>query len=228
MFNSLLLAEEVGDRLSEALSPEKVSLFGTDIMVNPSFYTAFAVSVFLILIAVILRLTVIRHMKNVPGKIQGILETIVGGFSNMAEGKYGNFVGGYILVAALYVGLGTLVELFGFRPIMADLNACLAMGISTFGLIFFFGFKSHGVKRFKHYLNPINLITDLAVPVSMSFRLFGSIVSGLLIMELCYSFVFTSYVVPVAVSVITTLFHAFIQAYIFATLSTLFIAEAAE
>lgn len=228
MFVSLLSAPDVGERLSEALSPEKVSLFGTKIMVNPSFYTAFAVSVIFIAVAAVLRLTVVKNMKRVPGRIQAALETVVGGFSKMAEGEYGGFVGGYVMVAALYIGAGTLVELLGFRPIMADLNACLAMGITTFGLIFFFGFKSHGVRRFKRFLNPINLITDLAVPVSMSFRLFGSIVSGMLIMELVYSFMFTSFVVPVLVSVITTLFHAFIQAYIFATLSTLFIAEAAE
>lgn len=228
MFGSMLLSTDVGERLSEALSPEKVSLFGTKILVNPGFYTAFAVSVILITVAVILRLTVIKNLKRVPGKIQAALETFVGGFSKMAEGAYGGFVGGYITVAALYICVGTLVELLGFRPIMADLNACLAMGVSTFGLIFFFGFKSHGKKRFKRFLNPINLITDLAVPVSMSFRLFGSIVSGMLIMELCYSFMFTSIVIPVFVSVITTLFHALIQAYIFATLSSLFIAEAAE
>ncbi|MGN1042004.1 MAG: F0F1 ATP synthase subunit A [Christensenellales bacterium] len=224
----LLSATDVNERLSEALSPQKVNLFGTGIMVNPSFFTALAVSAILIIVAVILRLTVIRRLKDVPGKVQTVLETFVGGFSKMADGKYSGAIGGYIAVTALYIGVGTLVELLGFRPVMADLNACVAMGVSCFGLIFFFGFKAKGKKRFKHYLNPINIVTDLAVPVSLSFRLFGSIMSGLLITELVYSFLFTSFVVPVIVSVITTLFHAFIQAYIFATLSTLFIAEATD
>ena len=62
----------------------------------------------------------------------------------------------------------------------------------------------------------------------MGFRLFGSIMSGMLIMEMVYGFLMTSFVVPVIVSVITTLFHALIQAYIFATLTTLFVAEATE
>ncbi|MBR1746707.1 MAG: F0F1 ATP synthase subunit A [Clostridia bacterium] len=228
MFQSFLAADDIGERLGKALTPQKVSWFGTDIMVNPSYYTGFAVMAILVVAAIILRLTVVRHMKRVPGKVQSVLELIVGGFSKMAEGEYGGFVGAYIMVAAIYVCLGTLVELLGFRPIMADLNACLALGISTFGLIFFFGFKKKGLARFKHFANPINIITDLAVPVSMSFRLFGSIVSGLLISELIYSFMFTSFVFPVIVSVITTLFHALIQAYVFATLSTLFIQEATE
>ncbi|MCI5790349.1 MAG: F0F1 ATP synthase subunit A [Clostridiales bacterium] len=228
MLGVLLAANDVNEKLTETLSPEKVSLFGTSVMVNPSFYTALAVSAILIVAAIILRFTVVNKMKDVPGKVQTILEMFVGGFSKMAEGKYSGFVGGYIAIAAIYIGLGTLVELLGFRPVMADLNACVAMGVSTFGLIFFYGFKANGKNRLKHFLNPINIVTDLAVPVSLSFRLFGSIMSGLLITELVYSFLFTSFVVPVIVSVITTLFHAFIQAYIFATLSTLFIAEATE
>ena len=228
MLGVLLAANDVNEKLTETLSPEKVSLFGTSVMVNPSFYTALAVSAILIVAAIILRFTVVNKMKDIPGKVQMILEMFVGGFSKMAEGKYSGFVGGYIAIAAIYIGLGTLVELLGFRPVMADLNACVAMGVSTFGLIFFYGFKANGKNRLKHFLNPINIVTDLAVPVSLSFRLFGSIMSGLLITELVYSFLFTSFVVPVIVSVITTLFHAFIQAYIFATLSTLFIAEATE
>ena len=226
MFTSLL-ASDLGERLAEALSPEKVSWFGTDILVNPSYYTGFAVMVLLVLLAVILRLTVVRKMKRVPGKVQTILETFVGGFANMADGTP-SFVGAYIFIAAIYIGLGTLVELLGFRPIMADLNATLAMGVSTFGLIFFYGFRVHGLRRFKHFLNPINIVTDLAVPVSMSFRLFGSITSGMLIMELIYGMLFTSFVVPAIVSVLTTLFHALIQAYIFAQLTILFVQEATE
>lgn len=228
MQTTFLAADTIGERLAEALTPDKVSWFGTSVTVNPSYYTGFAVMAILVLTAVVLRLTVIRRLKRVPGKIQTVLELLVGSFSKMAEGEYGGFLGAYIMIAGLYIGLGTLVELLGFRPIMADLNACFAMGICTFGLIFFFGFKKHGVKRLKHFLNPINIVTDLAVPVSMSFRLFGSIMSGMLIMELVYSFLFTSFVVPVIVAVITTLFHALIQAYIFATLTTLFVAEATE
>lgn len=227
MFN-LLMANEVSERLSKVLSPDKVSLFGTKIMVNPSFYSGFVVMLILVIIAVILRFTVVNKLKNIPNGVQKVLEMMVGGFNKMATGKYDNFIGCYIMIAATYICIGTLIELLGFRPIMSDINACVGMGVTTFILINYYGFKSHGTKRFKHFLNPINIITDMAVPVSMSFRLFGSIVSGFLITELIYSYLLTSFVVPVIISVITTLFHAFIQSYIFATLSSLFIYEAVE
>ena len=66
----------------------------------------------------------------------------------------------------------------------------------------------------------------MAVPLSMALRIFGSVFSGYMIMELIYG------VIPVAVpalaSVIFTLFHALIQSYIYMFLSFSFVAEAAE
>ena len=45
-------------------------------------------------------------------------------------------------------------------------------------------------------------------------------------MELVYSYIYLSFVLPAALSVIFTLFHAFMQAYVFAMLSSLFFGEA--
>ena len=61
----------------------------------------------------------------------------------------------------------------------------------------------------------------------MSFRLFGSISSGLMVTELVYHFIFLSFGLPVIVGVLFTCFHALIQAYVFAILSSLFVGEAA-
>lgn len=225
-----LLAEDVGKRLAEALMGEKIELF-KGLSVGPSFFTAIGVTAFILLVCLILRLTVLKKLQNVPKKPQMILEMMVKAFDKMAKEsthEYSSFMGPYIMCAALYIALGTLVELLGFRPALADINACLALGFSTFLLINYFGLRKKRLKRLKRFINPINLITDIAVPVSLSFRLFGSIVSGLLLMELIYSYLALSFVLPAVLSIITTLFHAFIQAYIFATLSSLFVGEAIE
>ena len=68
---------------------------------------------------------------------------------------------------------------------------------------------------------------DVTVPVSMAFRLFGSIASGLLVTELIYNYIYLSIGLPVIVGVLFTCFHAIIQAYVFAVLSSLFVGEAA-
>ena len=62
----------------------------------------------------------------------------------------------------------------------------------------------------------------------MTFRLFGSILSGFIVMALIYHYIWLSFVVPVLLSVIFTLFHAIIQSYIFSMLSSVFIGEALE
>lgn len=225
-----MLAESVGERLAEALLPEPVRLFG-DLSVNPSYFTAVGVTLFLILVAALIRIFFIPKFKEVPSAFQLFLESIVNFFDKLAHDTAhdtANFVGPYIFTAAVYICIGTLVELFGIRPAFADINTCISMGFMTFVIINFFGAKKKKWRRATRYLNPINIMTDLAVPVSLSIRLFGSIVSGLLIMELVYSYIAMSFAIPAVLSVITTLFHALIQAYIFATLTSLFVGEAIE
>ena len=218
---SLISASSLGESMREALLPENVKFFGLG--VNPSFYTSLIVAGVLILFAIVMRIFVIPRFKDVPGKLQSALESIVLMFDKMnEENSYARaFMGAYVFSAAAYIFLGTMVELIGLRPAMADINACLALSVSTFILIVVFGAKTRKVK------GALGALKDLTLPVSMSFRLFGSISSGLLVTELVYSFIFLSFGLPVIVGVLFTCFHALIQAYVFAILSSLFVGEAA-
>ena len=62
----------------------------------------------------------------------------------------------------------------------------------------------------------------------MSFRLFGALLSGLLVTELVYYYAQTSFVLPVAVGVLFTLLHALIQTFVLSTLVSFFYGEAVE
>ncbi len=222
--------QNLGERLTEAFMPPKIAIFG--IQLAPSFVSAVLVSFLLIVFALIIHFTVVRKLKNTPGKVQSLLEMLVNTFEKMAGEQtkgYARYVAPFIFVAAIFICLGTLIELVGIRPIFSDINASVALGLSTFFLINVFAFKEKGlVQRLGRYKNPILAVTDIAVPVSLSIRLFGSVVSGFLIMEMLYFSIYTSIVVPAVISVITTLLHAFVQAYVFALLTTLFIGEAIE
>ena len=218
---TFLLNASLGEAMREALLPENVNFLGLG--VNPSFYTSLIVAGVLILLAVAMRVFVIPRFKDVPGKVQSVLESIVLMFDKMnEENSYTRaFMGAYVFSAAAYIFLGTMVELIGLRPVMADLNACLALSVSTFIMIVVFGSRAKGVK------GALGALKDLTLPVSMSFRLFGSISSGLMVTELVYSYLFLSFGLPVIVGVLFTCFHALIQAYVFAILSSLFVGEAA-
>ena len=62
----------------------------------------------------------------------------------------------------------------------------------------------------------------------MSFRLFGALLSGLLVTELVYYFSSLTYVLPVLVAVLFTLLHALIQSYVLTMLTALFYGEMSE
>ena len=211
----------LGELMREALLPENVNFLGFG--VNPSFYTSLIVSGVLILAAILIRVFVVPRFKDVPGTFQSLLESIVLMFDKMNEDNSSTraVMGAYVFTAAIYIFTGTMIELIGLRPVMGDINACLALSLFTYGLIVFFSIKSKGVK------GAIGALKDVTVPVSMSFRLFGSIVSGLLVTELMYNFIYLSIGLPVIVGVLFTCFHAIIQAYVFAVLSSLFVGEAA-
>ena len=206
-------------------------------VVNGSVFSGFVVVVLLLLGALILRLTIIRHWKTTPTGGQMFLEWLVSFFDKSADEmteEYSGMMGPYTLGAAAYICCGVLIELVGLRPAIADLGACFALALCSFLFIHTLGFARKKARRLLHFVNPINIITDLAVPVSMTFRLFGSILSGMVIMEMIYIiaeelwiFILPA-VLPAVLTPLFTLFHALIQSYVFASLTLTFVQEAIE
>ena len=71
-------------------------------------------------------------------------------------------------------------------------------------------------------------LKEFSLPISMSFRLFGALLSGLLVTELVYYSLSLSFVLPVFVGVMFTLLHALIQTYVLTTLLSIFYGEVTE
>lgn len=204
------------------------------IEVNPSMISALVVCGILLLIAFIIRFVVIPKFQYVPGKFQIILETIVGYFYKLAKDnsphRYES-LGVYTFAAGMYVFWGTLWELLGVQvqstaghsislpTPLADINAAIALGFLSYLFILWGGIRQNGLKGALHGLK------DFSLPISMSFRLFGALLSGLLVNELVYYFVHLSYVLPVIIAVLFTLLHALIQAYVLTMLTALFYGE---
>ena len=213
----------------------KVSLLGLK-DVNPALISGFIVSGLMILFAIICRIFVIPRFKLVPGKFQLVLETVVGIFNGMAKGNshINGFLGAYIFAAGSYIFTGTLFELLGVQvmttgghPIslpapMADVNGAIMMGCLSYLVIMSGGIVGNGVKGIGKTLK------DFSLPLSLSFRLFGALISGALVTELVYYYTAMSYVVPVIVGVLFTLLHALIQAYVLTMLTSLFYGEVSE
>ena len=211
----------------------RVSLFGLK-DVNPALIAAMTVSAVLLLAAVLIRLFVIPRFTEVPGKFQMVLESIVGlldGMAHVGPREQPCFIGGYVFAAGVYVFSSTLFELFGLQAVtthghsvalpapLSDVNAAIAMGCLSYLVIFCGGLIRRGGKGAGAALK------EFSLPISMSFRLFGALLSGLLVTELVYHYVKLSYVLPVVVGVLFTLLHALVQAYVLTMLVGMYYGE---
>ena len=145
-------------------------------------------------------------------------------------GDLGNGLPAYLFMVAAFLVGSAILELFGVRAPTSDITMTFSLALMTFVLINYYGFKVKGVGgRLKRYRNPMNLVSDLAVPVTLACRLFGNMLGGLIVMDLLY-FAMGNYAVavPSVVGLYFNVFHPLIQAFIFVTLSLTFIGEAVE
>lgn len=233
--NGKTSGESVKAVMNDAVLHEdnKIDLFGIK-AVNPAFISAMTVSGFLLFFAALIRVFVISRFKIVPGKFQIILEELVSYFDNLAKTNSpsrNGFLGAYVFAAGVYIFFGTMFELFGFQAVtiknisislpapLSDINAAIAMGFLSYLVIMSGGIAGNGVKGIGLTLK------DFSLPFSMSFRLFGALLSGLLVNELVYYYINLSFILPVAVGLMFTLLHALIQAYVLTVLTALFYGE---
>jgi F-type H+-transporting ATPase subunit a len=215
---------------------DRVSLFGL-MDVNPGLISAFTVTGVIFVVCLILRIFVIPKFQYVPGKVQLVLEEIVNLFDGLAKTNSphrNKFLSVYLFTAGVYIFIGTIFELFGVQAVtvagnsvslpapLADVNGAIALGCLSYVIILSGGIAGDGANGVGKTLK------EFSLPISMSFRLFGALLSGALVTELVYYYIQLSFVLPVIVGVLFTLLHALIQAYVLTMLTALFYGEVSE
>lgn len=190
-----------------------------------------------IVMAVLIGLALLlrREYQLYPDKVQNIIETIVEGFSSLVSSTMGEKRLGfmpYMVTLFMFISFANLLGLFGLRPPTADVNGTLGLGLLTFFAIHFYGLKFKGLGHIKGLAQPfilflpLNIISELAKPISLSFRLFGNIFGGAVIMALIGGAI--SLFVPVLPSLYFELFTGLLQSFIFVMLTMVFITLAIE
>lgn len=192
-----------------------------------------------------------KNLKRMPSRVQIVVEMFVETVYNLTKTTMGEDKVGfapYIGTLVLYLTFANLAGLAGVRPPTADLNATLALALITFGMIHVNGVRRKGLfgylKGFTEpfaLLTPINLIGEIATPVSLSFRLFGNIVGGMIIMSLLYGALgaastallgtqipFLAIGVPAILHIYFDLFSGLLQTFIFAMLTMVFVSGAMD
>jgi len=202
-------------------------------------------------ILTIFSIIVTRNFENIPKGMQSAVEMLVDSINKftvqtMGEDKKG--FSAYMGTIILFLALGNIIGLIGLRPPTADLNTTFALAILTFVLIHANSIRSKGVGGSMKglmepvpFLLPINILGEIATPISLAFRLFGNIVGGLVIMALLYQAlgalsgmiglaaipIFQAGI-PAVLHVYFDLFAGLLQAFIFVMLSMVYISNAME
>ena len=207
-------------------------------------------------ILAILVLTLTRKITKRPGKIQVLLEKAVTMLYNLVEGTMGK----HNLKFAPYIGTLFVSSIFGsiigmtqlFRSTTADLSVTMAWALVTTGLVWANNIKNFGLKTWLKgftepifIMTPMNIISEIASPLSLAFRHFGNVAGGGVLTTLIYAalallsnavlgwipgFVGTLPIfqagIPAILSIYFDLFSGFVQAFVFCLLTMVYIAGA--
>lgn len=180
---------------------------------------------------------VMKRATEVPGTFQNIVELIVEMLENMVKGTMGKSAGkfvNYIGTIFIFILICNISGLFGLRPPTADYGVTLPLGLMTFCIIHFNKFKHQKVSGVLKGLcdpwpiwAPINIIGDVAVPISLSLRLFANILSGTVMMALVYGLLSKIAIAwPGILHVYFDLFSGAIQTYVFCMLTMTYVSDA--
>lgn len=205
----------------------------------------------IMLVLVVLSILGTRAMKLIPDGRQNVTEIVVDALNKLTAQTMGEDKMGfapYMGTLFLMLLFMNLLGLLGLRPPTADLNTTLALAIMTFCMIHFFGAYTKGLgtylKGFTEpfvFLLPLNIMGELATPISLSFRLFGNIVGGVIVGALAYggltslstalglsAFPLFQGGVPVLIHLYFDVFAGVLQSFIFVMLTMVFVSLAME
>ena len=185
---------------------------------------------------------------------QHAAEWIVEQSERLVRGNMGDYFIGFAPFIAAMIGLSafsSLLSLFGLYAPTSDLNVVAGWAIFVFFLITYYKMKCgplHYLKSFGEpvaFLAPLNIISEVATPISMAFRHYGNILSGSVISVLIAAALqglsalvlgwlpgalgeipFLRIGLPAVLSVYFDLFSGVLQAYIFAMLTMMYVGGA--
>ena len=242
-----------------------IEVTGPRILLTFSFFGLFDVTItetvlssFLVMLTlVILSICLGRNLKKRLGSRQVLVEKVVQMLYNMVRDTMGE----HNLRFAPYIGalfcsslLGTLISMLGFfRSATADISTTITWALVTSVLVWFYSIKNNGffgwLKGFTEpivVMTPMNIVSEIAQPVSMAFRHFGNVAGGSVLTMLIYNALaaasalilgwipnaFISSIpilqvgIPAVLSLYFDLFSGFIQELVFSMLTMVYVGAA--
>ena len=210
------------------------------------------------ILLMILGLVGSRKLSKRPGKLQVVTEKLV----NMLYGLVEDTMGKHNLHFAPYIGTLFLCSIVGsligttaiFRSTTGDLSVTLAWALVTTGMVWYNNIKNFGFKAWLKgftepivVMTPMNIVSEIAQPLSMAFRHFGNVAGGSVLTSLIYAALAVASKllfgwlpamvadlfppilqagIPAFLSLYFDFFSSFVQAFVFCLLTMVYVAGA--
>ncbi len=189
--------------LSTVFDMNQITLFGQVVEFKHVFYTWVGMAVFLVI-----GFFIKRNIKTVPGTLQNVFESLIEALesfiiSNMGE-KGRRFVPLLVGIFIFVFGMNIMGLVPGCDAPTASLNTTVAVALFVFLYYNYIGIKAWGGHYIGHFTGPnkaliplmfpIEIISHLARPLSMSLRLFGNIFGEEMTLLIFFSFGASIYV----------------------------------
>ena len=223
-----------------------------DINITQTIITMLVATIVLLVVAVLIK----KSLKKRPGRFQVIVEKLVTMLYNLVEStmgkhnlKFAPYIGTLFLSSIVCTLLGMTQVL---RSATADLSVTLAWARVTTGMVWFCNIKNFGfrawLKGFTEpivVMTPMNIVSEIAQPISLAFRHFGNVVGGSVLTALIYMALgglssivlgwlpgiigqipFLQVGIPAFLSIYFDLFSGFVQALVFSLLTMVYVGAA--
>jgi F-type H+-transporting ATPase subunit a len=176
------------------------------------------------------RLAIDGTMSRWQAMLEIVVTSIVKQIADVgltSPNRYLPFLGTLFLFVAL-ANLGTVIP--GFEPPTGSLSTTAALALSVFIAVPLFGIRDQGLIGYlKTYTEPtwlmlpFNLISELSRTLALAIRLFGNMMSGVIVIGILLTI--TPFFFPIVMTALGLL-TGMVQAYIFCILAAVYIAAA--
>lgn len=206
-------------------------LFGVNLVFN----TGTVLMTWIVMVSLILfGFLATRKIEFIPNPFQVVAEFLVSGFYGLTKDALDEKMAPryFPVICALFMFL-LLSNWIGIIPKLyeptKDLNTTLGLGLMGFFIAHHAGIKAKGFRKYAmeyfqpiFFMAPLNVIGEIAKVVSISFRLYGNIMGGSIII-LVVSHLVYSLIIPPLLSCFFGLFVGTVQAFVFTMLTLVYI-----
>ena len=235
--------EQLGKQLAHLGEKRILSLSVGDFSIRIDFWAmimSWVVILLLVILALLLRRGLRQRIEEKPNRVQAMMDTLINLLqrqltSNFASERLSRELFPFISTLFLFVLLCNWISVIPYcQSPTQDLNITLSLAVLVFVLSQVFAVRLKGGRNYLKgflepyaFLLPLNIVGEVAKPISHAFRLFGNIFGGAVLITVITAKLIPI-IVPAGLNIFFGLFFGAIQAFVFAILAVAYINAAVE